>query len=102
MRAPARRGKRGFAENRSLQRSGEVLGVLLMALEDLQAGGEQILELAIVGGRDQRALQRTVDGLVIGRLILGIGLVEGGAVELLQLRALVARLLGEGLAGVVV
>src|SRR5262249_375788 len=68
-----------------------VLGVLPVALEDLQPGRQQVLELGIAGRRDERALERAVHRLVVGDLVLDVGLVEGGAAELLQLGLLVLR-----------
>jgi hypothetical protein len=44
---------------------------------------------------DQRLLQRGIDGLVIGDLIVDIRFVERGAAELGQVGALIGRLLGE-------
>src|SRR5262249_49498826 len=60
-----------------LQIGEHVLGVLLVALEDLQSGRQQVLELGIAGRRDERALERAVHGLVVGDLVLDVGLVEG-------------------------
>src|SRR5690242_4871433 len=68
-----------------LQIRQDVLGVLLMTLEYLQPGAEQILELGVAGRRNERALERAVDRLVIGDLVFRVGLVESGAVELAQL-----------------
>src|SRR5262249_8262265 len=44
----------------------QVLGMLLMTLEQLEANAEQILEFGIAGGGDQRRFQRVIDRLVIG------------------------------------
>src|ERR1700742_9991 len=65
----------------SLQFTGDVFGVLLMALKNLQAGLQQALQLGVAGRRDQRGLQRAVDRLVIGDLVGDIGLVEVGALQ---------------------
>src|SRR3981081_2138289 len=73
-----------------------------MSLEDLETGLQQTLELEVAGGRDQRGLERAVHGLVVGRLVGGISLVEFRAIELRQLGLLGRRLLAQGAAGVVV
>src|SRR6266566_980983 len=78
------------------------LGVLLVALENLQAGLQQALELAVIRRRNELRLERAVHGLMVGDLIVDIGLVERGAVELGEVSALGVRLLGQGLAGGVV
>ena len=75
----------------------DVLGVLFVALKDLQPRRQKILELGIARRRNELALKRAVDGFVIGDLIVDIGLIEGG-----EFGALVAGLLGQCLAGVVV
>src|SRR4051812_8870363 len=62
-----------------LQRRGDVLGMLLMALEDLQAGLQQALQFGIAGGGNQQGFERAVDRLVIGDFIGDIGLVVRGA-----------------------
>src|SRR5262249_17530314 len=79
--------------DRLLQVRQDVLGVLLVALEDLQAGAEQVLELGIRRRRDERALERAVHRLVVGDLVRRVGLVERRTAELLQLGLLVLRLL---------
>jgi hypothetical protein len=43
-----------------------MLGMLLMRLEDLEAGFQQALKLAVLRGGDQRRCERFVDGLMIG------------------------------------
>src|SRR5262249_23095006 len=85
-----------------LQVRRHVLGVLLVALEEFQAGAQQIPEFGVAGGWNERALERAVDRLVIGDLVRRIGLVERRAAELLQLGLLVLGLLEQPLAGVVV
>src|SRR5262245_16377281 len=65
-----------------LQLRCDLLGVLLMALEDFQPGLQQALQLGIAGRRNQLRLQRAVDGLVVGDLIGDIGLVVVGALQL--------------------
>jgi hypothetical protein len=79
-----------------------VLGVLLVALEDFQAGLQQALELGIVCRRDQRAFERAVDGLVVGDLVIDIRLVERRSLELGEFGALGVGLLGQRAAGVIV
>src|SRR6185312_17334111 len=76
--------------------------MLLMALENLQAGFQQALQLGVLCRRDQRGLQRLVDLLVIGDLVIDISLVEGGTLELFKLGFLALDLLGQRLAGGVV
>jgi len=80
----------------------DVFGVLLVTLKDFQAGSEQVLELWIGSGRNERVLQRTVDCLVVGDLVVDVGLVERGAAELGKFRSFLGRLLGERFAGVVI
>ena len=65
-----------------LQLGGDVLGMLLVALEDLQAGLQQALQFGIAGRRNEQGLERAVDRLVIGDLVVDIGLVERGALQL--------------------
>jgi hypothetical protein len=50
-----------------------MLGMLLMLLEELEAGFQQALKLAVLRGGDQRRCERSVDGLMIGDFVLGIG-----------------------------
>src|SRR4051812_1263499 len=77
-------------------------GMLLVTLEDLQPGREQILEFTVAGVRDQGVLKCSIDLLMIGDLVLGIGLIEGGAFQSHQLLFLRLGLLHERAAGVVV
>ena len=56
-----------------------MLGMLLMALENLQAGLEQALELGVARGRDQLLLQRAIHRLVVGDFVGDIGFVERSA-----------------------
>jgi hypothetical protein len=65
-----------------------MLGMLLVALKDFQAGREQVLELRIGSRRNERVLQRTVDSLVVGDLVVDVSLVERGAAEFGKLRSL--------------
>jgi hypothetical protein len=60
------------------------LGVLFVALEDLQASLQQALEFAVARGWNELRLERAVHRLVVGDLIVDMGLVEGGAIELRQ------------------
>src|SRR5215213_9562307 len=85
-----------------LQLGGDVFGVLLVALEDFQAGLQQALQLGIAGRRDQLGLQRAVDGLVVGDLVGDVGLVVFGALQLAEFGELVGGLFRQRLAGVVV
>ena len=65
-----------------------MLGMLLMALEQLQPRLQQRLQLGVLGRGDQQRLKRAVDLLVVGDLVVDIGLVECRAVELGKLGAL--------------
>src|SRR5262249_5637333 len=60
----------------------DVFGVLLVTLKDLQASAEQIPQLLVAGRRNERGLQRIIDGLVISGLIFDVGLVESVAAQL--------------------
>src|SRR5674476_1318649 len=73
-----------------------------MALENLQAGLQQALELGIARRRNQQGLERAVDGLVVGDLVGDIGLVESRAAELGQFGVFGGGLLGQRAAGIVV
>src|SRR5215831_18567000 len=81
---------------------GNLFGMLLVTLEDFQAGGEQVFEFRIAGRRNQRVLQSAVDGLMVGHLVADIGLVEGSAVKLRQFAALVGSLFAQRFAGIIV
>jgi hypothetical protein len=85
-----------------LQLGGDVFGVLLVALKNLQAGLQQVLQLGIAGRRNQLRLQRAVDGLVVGDLVGDIGLVVFGALQLVEFGELLRGLLRQCLAGAVV
>src|SRR6185436_6494390 len=74
-----------------LDRHRRVFGVLLMALEELEAGLEQRLQLAVRRRRNQRRLERAVDGLVVRHFVRNVGLVERRAAEFGQLEALIGR-----------
>lgn len=56
-----------------------LLGVTLMAGEDLEAGLQQVLQFAVGGGRNEQLFDGAVDEAVIGDFVLRIGAVEGGA-----------------------
>src|SRR5713101_4127567 len=68
-----------------LEAGGDVFGVLLVALKDLQAGLQQALQLRVGRIRNERRLQRAIDCLVIGDFVGDIGLVELRALELAEL-----------------
>src|SRR3569832_2981934 len=95
-RRPANRTPRRDAAPTSVQFMGQVLGVRLMFAEQLQARLQQRLQFAVVGRGDQGLGQGAVDGLVVGDLVGDIGLVEGGALQLVQLGALGRRLFLQG------
>ena len=59
--------------------------MLPMALEDPQAGRQQVLELGVAGGGNQRGLKGGVDLLVESDFVLRISFIEGGALEASQL-----------------
>src|SRR5579871_6288578 len=69
-----------------LQLGLDMLRMLLVALKDLQPGLQQPLQLRIAGGGDELGFQRVVHGLVVGDLVFDIGLVEGCALELVELK----------------
>src|SRR6476660_4184204 len=85
-----------------LQFGGDLFGVLLVALENLQAGLQQALQFRVVRGRNKLCLKRAIDRLVIGDFVIDIGLVELRALQLAKFGALVGGVLRQGLAGVVV
>src|SRR6478752_97852 len=74
----------GVMRSSLLQLSRDVLGMLLVALENLQAGLQQALQFSVVRVGNKRRLKRAVDRLVIGDLVGDIGLVEGGALQLAE------------------
>jgi hypothetical protein len=73
-----------------------------MALEELQALTQQVLQFLIAGRGDQRILQRAVDGFMIRDLVLDIGFVVIGALQRPHRLQLVLGLLGERATGVIV
>src|SRR4029453_17025803 len=77
-----------------------MLGMLLVALENFQAGLEQALELGIAGRRNERAFERAIHRLVVGDFVRDVSLVKGGAVKLRELVPLGRCLFGQGTARV--
>jgi hypothetical protein len=73
-----------------------MLGMLLVALENFQAGLEQALELGIAGRRNERAFERAIHRLVVGDFVRDVSLVKGGAVKLRELVPLGRCLFGSG------
>src|SRR5689334_1002470 len=65
----------------------DMLGMLLVTLEYLQARLKQTFELGIVRRWDERAFKRIIDGLVVSDFICDIGFVESAAAELRQFNA---------------
>ena len=65
-----------------LQFGRDVFGMLLVALENLQPRLQQALQLGIAGRRNEQGFERAVDRLVIGDLVVDVGLVERGALQL--------------------
>src|SRR5436309_3361055 len=57
------------------QPGGDLFGVLLVALENFQAGLQQVLQFRVARGRNELRLKRIIDRLVIGDFVVGIGLV---------------------------
>ena len=55
----------------------DLLGVLLVALENLEAGLQQALQFGVFGRRDQRLLKSADHRLVEGDFVIDIRLVEG-------------------------
>src|SRR6516164_3598646 len=85
-----------------LQTARDLLGMLLVALKNLQAGLQKALQLRVTGRRNQLRLKRAVDSLVVGDLVGDISLVERRATQLAEFGELVSGLLGQRLTGVVV
>src|SRR3981081_359419 len=83
----------GVMRGSFLQASGDMFGMLLMALENLQAGLQQALQFGIVRGRNKLGLERAIDGLVIGDFVGDIGLVEFRALQLAEFGELVGGIL---------
>src|SRR6185437_12961008 len=76
--------------------------MFLMALENLEAGLEQTLQLWVLRRWNQRAFERAVHRVVIVDFVLGVLFVEGGAFHAFELRPLGVGVLLQALAGVVV
>src|SRR5258705_10367857 len=85
-----------------LQAGGDVFGMLLVALENLETSLQQALQLRVVRVGNKRYLQRAIDCLVIGDFVGDIGLVELRVLELAEFGELVGGVLRQGLAGIVV
>lgn len=79
-----------------------MLGMHLVAPENLEAGREQSLQFGIRSVRNEDRLECVIDLLVIGDFVVGVGPVELGAVQLLEFGPLGVGLLDESLAGVIV
>ena len=92
----------GGMRRRLLQLSGDFFCLLLMSLENLEAGLQQALELGIASGRNERRLKCAIHSLMIRHLVGNISLIEGRAAKLRQFGALVGRRFGQGSAGVIV
>ncbi len=75
---------------------GEMLGVHLMLLEELETGAEQRLQLGILRVGNQRAAQGIVDGLVVGDLVLDICPIERRPIKLAQVAQLGLGLARQG------
>src|SRR6185437_8117415 len=91
------RGRLQRAWYSSFQRAGKLLGVLLVALEDLEPGLQQAFKFRVVRRGNERRLERVVDGLVEGDLVVHVRLVERRAVHGGQLRPFRVRLLDQEL-----
>ena len=74
------------------------LGMLLVALEQLQAFLQQRLQLGILRIGNERLAQGLIDRLMIGHFVVDIGLVERCAIETSKLFALSIRCLRQALA----
>src|SRR5262245_32883884 len=77
----------------SFELGGDLFGMLLVTLENFQPSGQEVFELLIAGRWNECVLQRAIHGLMVGDLVVDVGLVEGRAVELGKFGALVACLL---------
>ena len=55
-----------------------MLGMLLVAVENLQAGFQETLELGVAGRGNEQAFERAIHLFMVGHFIVDIGLVEGG------------------------
>jgi hypothetical protein len=63
---------------------GDLLGVLLVALEYLETRGQKVLQLGIAGLGDRNCLERVVDYLMAAGLVVGVRFLEGRAAELAE------------------
>jgi hypothetical protein len=63
---------------------GDLLGVLLVALEYLETRGQKVLQLGIAGLGDRNGLERVVDYLMVAGLVVGVRFLEGRAAELAE------------------
>ena len=79
-----------------------MLGVLLMALEELQARFEKCLQFGIFGRGNQQRRKRPVDLVVVRDLVVDVCLVESRAIEGSQFGAFISCSLSKRLAGVIV
>ena len=79
-----------------LQCSGDLFGVLLMPLKNLEAGLQQALEVGIAGGRNERRLERAIYSLVICNFIGNVSLVEFCTIEVRQFGACILVSLSSG------
>src|SRR5690606_16252662 len=86
----------------SLEFRGDMLRMLLVTLEQLQAGFEQALQFGVLGRGNEQGFKRAIDLLMEGDLIFDICLVKSSTLELGELGAFFLGSLGEGLGGVVV
>ena len=59
----------GGMRRRLLQLSGDFFCLLLMSLENLEAGLQQALELGIASGRNERRLKCAIHSLMIRHLV---------------------------------
>src|SRR4051812_2884785 len=78
----------------------DVLGVLEMGDERRTRFLEQRLQLGVLRIRDQRLVERVDHGLVVGDLVVDVGAVELGALQLLQVGEVLVAALLQALAGV--
>src|SRR5260370_1532049 len=64
----------GIIRNSLLQRRGDVFGMLLMALENLEAGLQPALQLRVVGVGNKRCLHRAFHRLVLAAFVPALAL----------------------------
>ncbi len=58
-----------------------MLGMLQMALEDLQPCLQQALEFSVDCQRNQKRFERAIDRLMVGNLVGNVRLVVGGSIK---------------------